>query len=64
MPLNRSKKKTPMPTQKPEVRRRNFNEVALGYSEEEAVSEAQRCLQCKNQDVLKGAPFRYKFPSL
>lgn len=62
MPLNRSKKKTPMPTQKPEVRRRNFNEVALGYSEEEAVSEAQRCLQCKKPGCVEGCPVQVQIP--
>ncbi|AEM79847.1 NADPH-dependent glutamate synthase [Thermoanaerobacter wiegelii] len=62
MPLNRSKKKTPMPTQKPEVRRCNFNEVALGYSEEEAVSEAQRCLQCKKPGCVEGCPVQVQIP--
>ncbi|MDP9751975.1 NADPH-dependent glutamate synthase [Thermoanaerobacter pentosaceus] len=62
MPLNRSKKKTPMPAQKPEVRRRNFNEVALGYSEEEAVSEAQRCLQCKKPGCVEGCPVQVQIP--
>jgi len=62
MPLNRSKKKTPMPTQKPDVRRRNFSEVALGYSEEEAVSEAQRCLQCKKPGCVEGCPVQVQIP--
>lgn len=51
-----------MPTQKPEVRRRNFNEVALGYSEEEAVSEAQRCLQCKKPGCVEGCPVQVQIP--
>ena len=46
---NPSKQKTPMPVQEPEVRSRNFDEVALGYTEEQAVSEAQRCLNCRNR---------------
>ena len=40
-------KKHEMPTQAPEVRAHNFNEVALGYSLEVAQAEAQRCLNCK-----------------
>lgn len=62
MPLNKSKKKTPMPAQKPEVRRRNFNEVALGYTEEDAVNEAQRCLQCKKPGCIQGCPVQVQIP--
>ena len=47
MKPNMSLTKNPMPTQAPEVRAHNFKEVALGYSEEAAVLEAQRCLDCK-----------------
>ena len=43
---NMQKTKTPMPEQDPNVRNHNFQEVALGYTAEMAVSEAQRCLQC------------------
>src|SRR6056297_2464647 len=46
----------PMPEQAPEARRRNFEEVPLGYSAETAVTEAQRCLQCKNPACVKGCP--------
>ena len=42
-------KKHEMPTQEPQVRSHNFDEVALGYTEEIAIAEAQRCLNCKNQ---------------
>ncbi len=49
-------KKTPMPVQDPETRRKNFNEVALGYGEEEAVAEANRCLSCKNAPCVSGCP--------
>ena len=37
-----------MPSQEPDVRNKNFDEVALGYTEEQALDEAQRCLNCKN----------------
>ena len=43
---NMSLKKTPMPEQAPNVRNKNFEEVALGYDEVMAVGEAQRCLNC------------------
>ncbi|MBQ3590175.1 MAG: dihydropyrimidine dehydrogenase, partial [Clostridia bacterium] len=45
---NMSLKKNPMPVQDPFVRNKNFNEVALGYTEEQAIDEAKRCLNCKN----------------
>ncbi|MHA1303886.1 MAG: NADPH-dependent glutamate synthase, partial [Candidatus Heimdallarchaeaceae archaeon] len=48
--------KLPMAAQKPEVRVTNFDEVPYGYNEAEAVLEAQRCLQCKNQPCVKGCP--------
>lgn len=44
-------KKVPVREQDPKVRATNFDEVCLGYNEEEAVAEAQRCLECKTQDV-------------
>ncbi len=50
------KPRTPMPAQEAEARRRNFNEVALGYGEEEAKAEAARCLQCKDAPCQKGCP--------
>ena len=55
-------KKHEMPTQEPSVRAHNFNEVALGYTEEIAVSEAQRCLNCKNQPCVAGCPVNIHIP--
>jgi len=48
--------KTKMPEQAPEKRIKNFKEVALGYSEEDAVRESLRCLQCKNPRCIEGCP--------
>ncbi|MFO7904179.1 MAG: hypothetical protein R6U98_16065, partial [Pirellulaceae bacterium] len=45
-----------MREQSSEVRVHNFNEVPLGYSKEEAIKEAQRCLQCKQPKCMKGCP--------
>ena len=45
---NMSLKKNPMPSQDPNVRNKNFDEVALGDTEAQALDEAQRCLHCKN----------------
>jgi len=50
------KPRTPMPAQEAEARKRNFNEVALGYTEEQALAEAARCLQCKDAPCQKGCP--------
>lgn len=50
------KKAVPMPKQPPEVRIRNFNEVALGYTEEQALEEASRCLQCPKPQCVQGCP--------
>lgn len=55
-------KKHEMPTQDPKVRARNFKEVALGYSEEVAVAEANRCLNCKNQPCVSGCPVNIRIP--
>ncbi|MBQ7642568.1 MAG: NADPH-dependent glutamate synthase, partial [Clostridia bacterium] len=51
-----------MPVQKPEVRAKNFDEVALGYTEELAVAEAQRCLNCKNRPCVTGCPVNVNIP--
>jgi glutamate synthase (NADPH/NADH) small chain len=48
--------RTPMPEQPADVRNKNFNEVALGYTLEQAMLEAQRCLQCKTPVCEKGCP--------
>lgn len=52
-----------MPRQAPEVRRKNFLEVALGYNEEQAIREAQRCLQCKNKPCTAGCPVEIDIPA-
>lgn len=57
-----SQKKHEMPTQPPEIRAKNFKEVALGYSEETAVAEAQRCLNCKNRPCVSGCPVNVHIP--
>ncbi|MFZ5943398.1 MAG: NADPH-dependent glutamate synthase [Bacillota bacterium] len=54
--------RNPMPTQDPQKRVKNFNEVALGYSEETAVQEAQRCLQCKKPFCKDGCPVEVDIP--
>ncbi|MDD5795575.1 MAG: NADPH-dependent glutamate synthase [Oscillospiraceae bacterium] len=59
---NMSLKKNPMPSQEPDVRNKNFLEVALGYTEEMAVDEAQRCLNCKNSPCVKGCPVAIHIP--
>ena len=55
-------KKHEMPTQAPEVRAHNFSEVALGYTEETAVAEAERCLNCKNRPCVEGCPVNIQIP--
>ena len=55
-------KKHEMPTQAPSVRAHNFDEVALGYTEDIAVEEAQRCLNCKNRPCVEGCPVRIDIP--
>ena len=55
-------KKVQMPQQDPAVRRNNFEEVALGYTEEMAVSEAARCLNCKNMPCIEGCPVGVHIP--
>lgn len=54
--------KTPMPEQDPVCRARNFEEVALGYSEENAAAEAARCLGCKNAPCMEGCPVGVRIP--
>ena len=55
-------KKHAMPTQEPNVRIANFDEVALGYSEEIAVKEATRCIKCKNHPCVSGCPVNINIP--
>ncbi len=59
---NMSLKKNEMPTQVPSVRRRNFKEVALGYTPEQAMDEAARCLNCKNPACVAGCPVQIHIP--
>ena len=54
--------KNPMPVQDPDVRNKNFTEVALGYTEEQAIDEAQRCLNCKNRPCVGGCPVGIDIP--
>ena len=51
-----------MPTQEPSVRAKNFDEVALGYSEETAIDEAMRCLNCKHMPCVNGCPVKIHIP--
>ena len=54
--------RTPMPEQDPAVRATNFQEVALGYTEEDAKAEAARCLHCKNPMCVQGCPVNVRIP--
>ncbi len=54
--------KVPMREQEPDVRNKNFEEVALGYTEEMAVEEASRCLNCKNKPCVSGCPVNVPIP--
>ena len=54
--------KNPMPSQDPNVRNKNFEEVALGYTEEQAIDEAERCLNCKNHPCMDGCPVQIAIP--
>lgn len=60
---NMSLKKNEMPVQDPNVRNGNFLEVALGYTEEQAVNEAERCLNCKNKPCVGGCPVSIDIPA-
>jgi len=57
------KEAMPMPKQEPKIRRRNFNEVALGYTEEQALAEANRCLQCRKLQCVQGCPVEIDIPA-
>ena len=58
-----AKTKTRMPEQDPQVRRQNFSEVALGYTEEMAVGEAERCLECKKPKCVDSCPVGIDIPA-
>ena len=54
--------RVPVREQEPAVRAANFEEVCLGYNEEEAMAEAARCLNCKNAQCMKGCPVSINIP--
>lgn len=60
---NMNPKKNPMPSQAPEVRAHNFQEVALGYSQDTALDEAARCLNCKHMSCVSGCPVNIHIPA-
>lgn len=60
---NMSLKKNEMPVQDPAARNKNFSEVALGYTEEQAVNEAERCLHCKHKPCVGGCPVQIDIPA-
>ena len=51
-----------MPEQTPNIRNKNYKEVALGYTDEIALEEAKRCLQCKHKPCTKGCPVSVSIP--
>ena len=59
---NMDPKKCPMPVQDPDVRNKNFKEVALGYTPEMAMEEAARCLGCKHRPCVEGCPVSVQIP--
>ena len=62
MAVNMRLDKNPMPSQDPNVRNKNFLEVATGYTEEQALDEAARCLNCKNHPCIEGCPVNVHIP--
>ncbi len=60
---NMSLEKQKMPELAPEIRNKNFEEVALGYTKEQALEEASRCLQCKNKPCVGGCPVQIDIPA-
>ncbi|MBO8434267.1 MAG: NADPH-dependent glutamate synthase [Tyzzerella sp.] len=59
---NMSLEKVKMPEQAPDIRNKNFDEVAIGYTEEMAIEEAQRCLNCKHKPCVNGCPVNVRIP--
>lgn len=57
------KPRHPMPEQDPKIRRHNFEEVALGYTDEMAIEEAKRCLACKQKPCIRGCPVNIDIPT-
>jgi glutamate synthase (NADPH) small chain len=60
--VNLKQERQPMPEQAPDVRKRNFEEVPIGYSPEAAMKEAERCLQCKKPACVEGCPVEVDIP--
>ena len=60
--INLVREKNPMPEQDPNIRNKNFLEVAEGYTEEMAVNEAMRCLKCRKKPCMSGCPVMVKIP--
>ncbi len=59
---NMSPTKVPMPQQEPDIRNKNFEEVATGYTEEMAIEEATRCINCKHKPCMTGCPVNVPIP--
>ena len=59
---NMNLKKTPIPEQRSDIRNKNYEEVTLGYTDEMALEEANRCLQCKHKPCMKGCPVNVLIP--
>ena len=60
---NMNPKKCPMPSQEPDVRNKNFDEVALGYTYDMAVNEAKRCLNCPTKPCRSACPVQIDIPA-
>ncbi len=60
---NKQAEKTPMPTQNPDIRNKNFEEVSLGYTLEMAINEANRCIDCKTKPCVNGCPINIDIPA-
>ena len=61
--MKKSRVRERMPEQNPKLRIQNFNEVALGYTNDNALREASRCLQCKNSPCVEGCPVSVQIPA-
>ena len=59
---NKQEFKTPMPHQEADVRNKNFSEVSLGYTLEDAINEANRCINCKTKPCMSGCPVNVDIP--
>ena len=60
--INLVHSQNPMPEQAPDVRNKNFLEVCTGYTEEQAINEAMRCLRCRKKPCVSGCPVNIKIP--